>query len=171
MSNSSIDNKLNEITIDTLNSEAFTMYGNDTPPNLDIIRNIDKFRLYSSSNNASEFDFSANMLAIPTTQDIITSGVDLTGEGITGIENVEITNEGNPLFAISFDNESSWSMMTDLGWSVISEEHNGMTTEVFQNITTQQWSEQLVNVEFIKIRISLFNIDDSLTQIKVNYTN
>lgn len=166
-----IDNKLNEITIDTLNSEAFTMYGNDTPPNLDIIMNIDKFRLYSWSSEDVEFEFSTNMQAIPKAQDIITSGVDLTGEGITGIENVEITNEGNPLFAVSFDNEASWSMMTDTGWAVISEEHNGMTTEVFQNITTQQWSEQLVNVEFIKIRISLFNTGDSLTQIKVNYTN
>ena len=133
--------------------------------------NIDKFRLYSWSSEDVEFEFSNNMQAIPKAQDIITSGVDLTGEGITGIENVEITNEGNPLFAVSFDNEASWSMMTDTGWAVISEEHNGMTTEVFQNITTQQWSEQLVNVEFIKIRISLFNTGDSLTQIKVNYTN
>lgn len=166
-----LDNKLNEITIGELNSVAFIEYGNDNPPDLNIIMSIDEFRLYAWGSDSTGFEFYANMQAVPITQDIISGNISLLDEGITGIESLEIESSGNPLFAVSFDNEKSWKMMTDLGWAIISEEHNGMTAEVFQNITTQQWSEQLVNVKFIKIRISLFTKDDFVIQVKVNYTN
>ena len=166
-----IDNELNELTISELNSSTFIEYGNNNPPDLNIIMNIGEFRLYTWSSDVTEFEFDANIQATPKTQDIISGNISMLDDGVTGIENVKVESEGNPLFAVSFDNETSWYMMTDLGWAVISEEHNGMTAEVFQNITTQQWSEHLENVDFIKIRISLFTSDDSVIQVKINYTN
>ena len=144
----------------------------DTDANINISSyddiNVDINNIF---NIDTEFEFNANIQATPKTQDIISGNISMLDDGVTGIENVKVDSEGNPLFAISFDNETSWYMMTDLGWAVISEEHNGMTSDVFQNITTQQWSEYLENVDFIKIRISLFNSDDSVIQVKINYTN
>lgn len=165
-----INNELNELSITTLTSQDFIDYGNDEAPNSEILKSIEELNLLCWSDDTSK-KFKAIITGLPYPQSIISGSMDFTDTSITGIESVEIEDTGEPLYAVSFDSGNSWFMMTNNGWAEISGEHNGMKKDVFTAITTQEWSEKIVDSTYGKIRASLFTAEDSVKSVKVNYTN
>lgn len=167
-----VDDELNQLDIVELNAQTFIDYGNDTLPDASIILTLDKVSvLFWADDTTTMQVLSANISATPLPQDVISGHIDTALIGITGIESVVIEDEGNPLYAVSFDSKQSWQMIVDDNWITISDEHNGMTKDVMVAITTSQWAEKVNLDDGIYIRFSLFNITDKVIKITTNFTN
>lgn len=167
-----VNDSLNEINITALSAQTFLEYGNDSFPDKSLIipLNIAQILFWTDETESAK-TLKIDVRAVPFPQDVISGIVDLTHESITGIESVEIIEEGSPLYAVSFDNQKSWNMIVGDEWVVISDEHNGMTSEVITSIPTSKWGEKVSGIDGLYIRFSLFGITDKVTEIKVNYTN
>lgn len=113
----------------------------------------------------------ATLIATPKPQTIITDTINLTHYSITGIESATVTCEGNIVFAVSFDNKATWKSWNGTEWSTVSEDTSGMTKELFESITYNQWLLLFEVASSFYIRASLLDTTAKLTQVYIDFAN
>ena len=113
----------------------------------------------------------AHVTATPTAQSVITENIDLTDPSITGIEKITAEYEGNPHIACSFDSGTTWKSYSNNEWVVLSEGDTGMTMTTFLEITSDEWNTVTSGLDGFMIRFSLSDVNDILTNIKIDFTN
>lgn len=159
---------------DTISSQLFISYGFD---NMNIVEStliqdlVNTEILFWHQDDTELPLISVYMTAMPLSQNIITNAIDLSDASITGIESVRILCEGNISFAVSFDNKSTWYAWNGTSWSIVSEEFSGMTRELFESITYNNWLTLYTGASSFYIRVSLIDNDSSISEIFVDFAN
>lgn len=164
--------ELNEINITELTSTSFMTYGNDDIPSGTLLMTLDKPKILYWQNSEEDLPaLTANVTAIPNSQAIITEKIDLTDPSITGIEKITAEYGGNPHIACSFDSGTTWKSYSNNQWVVLSEGDTGMTMTTFLAITSDEWNTITSGLDGFMIRFSLSDVNDILTNIKIDFTN
>lgn len=166
------NNALNELSITELTSENFLTYGNDDIPQGTLIMTLQKPKIYYWQDSDDDLPtLKANVSATPPQQTIITNDIDISDKTITGIEKITAEYTGTPLIACSFDDGTTWKLYNGVVWVVLSENETGMTMETLLALTTENWTQILQGLTSFKMRFTLSNKDDTVTNIIINFTN
>lgn len=167
-----IDNILTPVESSGLTAEVFKTYGLDEVPECSIITELTNPEiLYWQDNVYVDPKLTVNMTATPPYQNVITNSIDLTDPTITGIESMTVNCEGNPLIAVSFDDKVTWHAWNGEQWSVVSEEFSGMTKELAESITYNNWLTLYTGASSFYIRVSFTDTETKLTEIYVDFAN
>jgi len=165
------NNELKALEVTELTSETFKTYGSDIAPTFDILNVFIKPKIYCWTDDTQQHALTASVKATPKPQTVITNDIDLSDPSITGIEKVTADYTGNPTIACSFDNGTTWKLYNGVDWVVLSETETGMTMETLLAITTENWTQILQGLTSFKMRFTLSNKDDTVTNIIINFTN
>lgn len=167
-----VNSTLNELMIDILSATDFITHGNDTPPAIDVLATLNNFKILCwSSDETHTKKFKATIKGTPAPQTITTDDIDISDKSITGIEKITAEYTGSPLVACSFDNGVVWKMYNGKAWVVLSEGVTGMTMETLLNITSENWNIILDGINSFKMRFTLTTVEDTVTNIYIDYTN
>lgn len=148
-----LDNGVNEIPSGTLlmtlsNPEVICWTDSDTVPTL-----------------------TATVKGIPQPQTIISQEIELMDGSIKGINGVTIECKGEPIFAVSFDKKATWMMHNSTEWVTVSDELTGMTKEVFEAITMEQWQPKYEASSEMYVRCTLLDETQSITAVNICFIN
>ena len=168
-----IDGVLTDIGSIDISADTFLTYGFETAPEWSLISHLVNpkvFLWYDTYEDAPEL--TVTMSAVPLNpQNIITNAIDLTDPTITGIELMTVNCEGNPLFAVSFDDKATWHAWNGTEWSLVSEEYSGMTKELLESVTYDQWMSLYTGASNFYIRATITTLEDKLTEVYVDFAN
>lgn len=166
------DNTLVALQESNLTADVFKTYGIDDVPEWSIISSlVNPEILYWQGTTDFEPKLNLTITATPLPQNVITNAIDLSDPTITGIELMTVNCEGNPLFAVSFDSKSTWQAWNGTEWSIVSEEFSGMTKELLESITYDQWMSLYTGASSFYIRVSFTDTETKLTEIYVDFAN
>lgn len=163
------DSELSVINIDAVTPDAMMEYGSDAWT-ADLTA-YSSCKLFKYNTSEARIPLSATIDAEPYAQTIQTDAIDLSNPTITGIEYVTVDAAGAPTFAVSFDAGTTWMMHSGTAWVELSAEESGMQVSTFIAITTEQWAEQTVGIDDVRLKISLTGMNDVVRSIVIDYTN
>lgn len=153
-----------------LNAQVFQEHGADEPPAMeDIVLLTDPQLLRWCSGDDYEGPLTVTMKATPFAQEIETPLINVGHQSILGISGVTETITGDVQLSVSIDDGETWQIWTGTSWEVTSEE--GMLKEVVEAITTEQWKLLLDGVENMKLKVTLTDEAQSVTNIIFKYIN
>ncbi len=152
----------------TLNAQLFADYG---------LLNIPQYSTYSTLtspsilcwDNDSEISMMATVEGVPAPQVVYSQNIDMSDSTITGIDSVDITSDDDTLFAMSFDNGSTWWNYVSNQWVLLNTDTAGQTKDDIEAISTSAWALKVSNQ--IKFRFVLAETNAYVTKIQVNFTN
>lgn len=113
----------------------------------------------------------ADVIAVPFLQTTITDPIYITDPDVLGVKKVIIDCEGAPKFACSTDNGVNWCVCNGKQWEVSADVANDMDITALIGIEKAQWEEFLAEKESFIIRFTLFDENDIIKQITVDYVN
>lgn len=167
-----VDGELNQLTIDTLTHQSFIDYGLDELPEWNSISNLINPEILRWQEILQDISkLTATMAATPFNQNMTSNRIDLTDPTITGIEAMRLTCEGNPLVAVSFDEKATWHVWNDTEWLEVSDEFTGMTKDIVESITYDEWLLLYTGAESLYIRVSFTDTETKLSELFVDFTN
>ena len=167
------DGDLLSLPISEALSTSFIEYGFDDITDLNSILSLpDPEILYWQNSNEEDLpELKATVTAIPFPQVIISDKIMITDDSITGIERVFVDCEGDPLFSVSFDDKQTWYVWNGTQWSQVSEELSGMSKELFESITYNDWLRFYTEIDGFYIKVILTSSSQSVTKIFVDFAN
>lgn len=154
----------------TLNAQLFLDYGLDEAPS---------YSDYSSLTapsilvwNAEEsVPIQATTRGVPTyPQTVISQNIEMISPTVTGVDSVDINSDADTLFAMSFDDGSTWYNYVNNQWVLLTTSTAGQTRESVEDIPTNAWNAKVTNRQLM-FRFTLLDENGYVTQIKVNFTN
>lgn len=165
------NNELKVLEETELTANTFINYGSDFPPTYDILKVFTNPKVYCWTDSDTPSGLRATIKGIPTPQTVITNNIDMSDKSITGIEKITAEYTGNPLIACSFDNKKTWKMYNGAEWVLLSETDTGMTMETLLAITSESWKTILTGLNSFVLRFTLTNVEDTVTNIIIDFTN
>lgn len=165
------NNELKVLDETALTANTFIKYGSDSPPTYDILNAFTNPKVYCWKDSNTPVRLKATVKGTPLPQTVITNDINISHESITGVEKITATYTGNPLVACSFDNGITWKLYNGTAWAVLSETDTGMTMKTLLAITSENWSSVLSGLKSFKLRFTLSSIEDTVTNIIINFTN
>lgn len=155
--------------IGTLNAQMFINNGMDSVPNWNDYSSLTDPSILCW--NAEEIvDMVATTTGLPSAQSITTAGIAVSPQGADGIDTVEITDVGNPKYAFSVDDGSTWKVLSGGAWVTSSGIASDMSSADVEALTSTEWDLLTSGATFIKIRFALFASTDAVESITVNYS-
>lgn len=103
-------------------------------------------------------------------QTIITNTQDMSDSTILGIEGIQAVCSDNILFALSFDDETTWKAYDGTTWITLDLPNTGMTKTTMESIGLEAWAE-VVTSDYYKVRFILPTTTSYMTSMVVNYIN
>lgn len=168
-----IDGIVSQLEATEITKQVMLDYGLDEMPDYSILsqfeENVEVIYWHDSTYEPPTLQATVDMQ--PYYQNVITNAIDLTDPTITGIESMTVNCEGNPLFAVSFDNKATWYAWNGTSWSIVSEEFSGMTKELLESVTYDKWLSLYTGSSSLYIRVSFTELDTKLTEIYVEFAN
>lgn len=165
-----VDGALNEITVTDLTAQVFTDSGMDDVPSGDLIKTLaSPDVLVWCDDDTAEINATATVTATPFPQTVERT-ITVVHESITGIENATATVEGLPVFSCSFDGGTAYEAHNGTDWVTV-DSSGGMSKEQLESISTDQWNAKISGLTEFIFRVILQSADDTVTQIKINFTN
>lgn len=166
------DGALSPLETTELTSDIFQSYGFDKLPEWSVVSElVNPEILYWQDDTEIDPKLTVKMTATPLPQNVITNAIDLSDPSITGIELMTVNCEGNPLFAVSFDDKATWHAWNGTEWSTVSEEFSSMTKELLESITYDQWMLLYGGASSFYIRVTITTLEDKLTEVYVDFAN
>lgn len=165
------NNSLSELAETELNANVFITYGVDTILDSSVLLSLDDPEVLCWKQEGDLPSIQFIQTAIPKSQTIISNEIDLTHSSITGIESARVNCEGNIVFAVSFDDKQTWKVWNGTEWSIVLDEFSGMTKELFESITYDQWMPLHTGASSFYIRASLLDNTSKLTEIYIDFAN
>lgn len=167
-----VENALVELQATEVNAELFRVSGMNTiPESTLLITLVDPEILYWIDTNEYEIKLiKATEKATPPIQVLESKDYNMSSEKILGIENVRADATPGIMFAVSFDSGATWKMWTGTEWGILSERTSGMSAEVLNTITTEQWNSQATTRKF-RFRMVISSAQDRFKSLVVDYIN
>lgn len=167
-----VDGVLNTLSETIVSSDLFRNSGVDEIPDGSLLIGLtDPEVLYWMDSTDYEVDkFQAIETATPPAQVLESIDYDMTDPTIKGINSVSIVADSGVLFGISFDSGSSWMMWSGSEWVTITDSNEGMTAEIMNTITLEQWNSIATTGNF-RFRIVIPDANNKFTSLVVNYIN
>ena len=161
-----IDGVLTVLENAELNKELFITHGFDSIDNYLPFANLSNPELLCWIGQRYLWDGNCTLgLNPPKPQSIVTNNINIsTDPSISGIANVICECEGSPLFSCEFN--GVWKEFDGTAWI---DEESGMSVDIIESITPEQWNEMIEGLEFFRVKIILNNIDDKVSKIKINF--
>lgn len=153
----------------TLNAQLFQDYGMDDIPDFDDYDSLPNPSILCWNPNM-ERSMSATVVGLPYPQTVYSQNIEMLSQTITGVDSVDITSDANTLFAMSFDNGSTWWNYVNNTWVQLTTADAGQTKESVEDIPTNAWNAKVTNRQLM-FRFTLLDDTSYVTQIKVNFTN
>jgi hypothetical protein len=153
----------------TLNAQLFSDYGLDNAPDWSDYSSLTNPSVYCWD-ATTEKSLTATVDGIPSSQVVYSQNIDMTDPTITGIDSVDITSDSNTLFAMSFDDGSSWWNYVNNQWVLLNTDTAGQVKEDVEAIGTSTWGQK-ATTGYIKFRFVLLDETCYVTRIQINYTN
>lgn len=149
-------------TFETLGVESFAAAS---------IASLTNPRILAWTKSESVTDITANITGVPLTQVIVTDAVDMTDSTVMGIEIVTVTGVGEFNLAVSIDEKQTWQALVNSEWVNLSSPYSGISKEAMNLISSNQWAEYLRGADHLYFRIVLFNSEQHISEIKVDFIN
>ena len=165
-----VDGALNEITVADLTAQVFTDSGMDDIPSGDLLTSITEPEvLMWCDDDTAEISVAATVTATPFPQSV-ERAITVVHESITGIENATATVEGLPVFSCSFDGGTTYEANNGTDWVTV-DSSGGMSKEQLEAISTDQWNAKISGLTDFIIRFTLQDAGDTVTEVRINFTN
>jgi hypothetical protein len=164
------DGALVKLEATTPTAAVFTEFGLDEAPANNILRTLTGFDVLLW-HDSTEYQpkLTAEIKALKPPQQIISDLVDMSDSSILGISAVTITDNNTPLYACSFDHKATWEYMVDGVWTTATSDTEGMTKDVLQAITSEQWGEKIGVGMYFKLILN--DGTDAVEKVYVEFTN
>ena len=153
----------------TLNAQLFQDYGMTDIPDFDDYDSLPNPSILCWNPN-SERSMSATVVGLPYPQTVYSQNIEMLSQTITGVDSVDITSDLNTLFAMSFDNGTTWYNYVNNQWVLLTTSTAGQTKDSVEDIPTNAWNAKVTNRQLM-FRFTLLDDTSYVTQIKVNFTN
>ena len=152
-----------------LTASVFTEHGTSAVPTSALLITLASPTVYKWSDGQTISNLTATVTALPPNQTVVTENFDMTDSSILGIEKVTADSDGNTLYAVSFDNGTTWYAYADSAWVVLTEAQSGMTKATLNGIGTDAWATMATTGHY-KFRFVLFE-NSYVNSIVVDYLN
>lgn len=151
-----------------LTADVFHSHGLDELPDWTLLMELTNPEvLYWQESEEDELPvLKATLTAVPVPQ-TITVPIDLSHPTILGVQKVTTECTGNPLFACSFDDGTTWKVHNGSDWTNGTE----MTKDVLEAITTEQWTQAIEGLSSFMLKITLNTTEDTVTKVVIDYIN
>lgn len=153
----------------TLNAQLFQDYGMNDIPDFDDYDSLPAPSILCW-NDESEERMTATVIGLPYPQTVYSQNIEMLSQTITGVDSVDITSDENTLFAMSFDNGSTWWNYVSNAWVQLTTTDAGQTKDSVEDIPTNAWNAKVTDRQLM-FRFTLLDDTSYVTQIKVNFTN
>lgn len=159
------------VPVEALNAQVFQEHGADEPPAVeDVLLLSDPQLLRWCSGDEYDGPLTATMNALPLAQTITTPQINVGHQSILGISSVVSELVGDVQLSVSIDDGETWQVWLGTEWAQANGDA-GMLKEVVEAITTEQWALLLNGVENMKLRVTLTDETQSVTNIIFKYIN
>lgn len=161
-----------EVSIEELCATTFIEYGIDILPSWELLQNLTNPQIlywYDSVDYTPKLI--ANIKATPFPQTIISERISLEDRTIKGIESVSADCDGELIVAVSFDDKKTWLAYNGEQWGILNEDFSGMSQEMIEDITADQWQEACADADAMYLRVSLTSTQQAIRQIYVSFLN
>lgn len=166
------DGTLTALAETEITASLFQTYGVDDLPNGSLLVGLtDPEVLYwqDSEDELPELTMTVTG-SPPVPQIVVTNTQDMSDPSILGIESVTVNASGDVLFALSFDDGTTWKAYDGTKWVTLSTENSGMNKTTMENISLEAWAEVVTSAMY-KLRFVLMDTDSYVSAVRVNYIN
>lgn len=168
------DGALTPLPDQTLTGENFLNNGLQEPPNGTWITDLPNAKVLYWQDTLSDTvpKVTAALNANPPNQIVLTWEADMNHESILGINSMTADVDGFVSITLTFDHNATWWKFDGTEWAQTTQDA-GMTKEVLNAITTEQWANLLMLVDgSLMYRVS-FVLDETsvLKRFDVDYIN
>lgn len=163
------DNDMNVLEIGEVTDEIMQQYG--SPQITADLTAFNTVTIFKYDRNEQKSPLDVKVKALPPPQTVQTNAIDISDSSITGIESVTVAYSGTPSFAFSFDGGETWRMHNGTAWVLLSEGVTGMQAETLMAVTSEQWQEQITDVDEFLVRFTLQAEEDAVESILIDFTN
>lgn len=157
------------LEISELTASNFQTYGSDVLPASAVLMTLSSPTVYKWTDGDTIENLTATVTALPPNQTVITENFDMTDSSILGIEKVTADSDDNTLYAVSFDDGTTWYAYVNSAWSVLTEVQSGMTKATLNGIGSDAWATMETTGHY-KFRFVLFE-NSYVNSIVVDYLN
>lgn len=154
-----------------LNADLFIASGVDTIPDGALLLTLSEPEVLLWSDEDIGPSLTATVTGVPYPQTIISEKIYLTDDSITGIESAIATCDGELIVAVSFDDKQTWKAWNGNQWVTLSDDNAGMSKEVLESITFEQWNELYTGATGFYARVSLLDTTQSVEKIVFDFSN
>ena len=171
------ENALELLEATELDAALFKEHGFDDPPSSEILLTLvdPEIFLWGDTEELDVGKITAKMDATPFVQTIVSEAIDLSNETIKGIYSATATDTGTIKYAVSFMSNSNWKKRDGTLWNDVLDSQDGMTSEVLNAITKEQWQsiyeENLCPTIHFYLRAVLLSKDATITKVVFSFKN
>lgn len=166
------DGDLTALTETEITVDLFQTYGiNNVPDDSLLVGLADPEILYWHDSEDTLPELTLTITGSPPVpQTIITNTQDMSDSTILGIEGIQAICSDDILFALSFDDETTWKAYDGTTWITLDLPNTGMTKTTMESIGLEAWAE-VVTSDHYKVRFILPATTSYMTSMVVNYIN
>ena len=162
-----IDGVLSEISIDELTSDVFLTFGSTILPDIELTFELSNPDILFWSEDAQiALDSQLTVSFTPPLPQVLYSETYTVPED-TLIDRVIILDSQDTLVSLTFDSGLTWKHYHDGSWVVTDSETDGMTVDVLNNLSADQW-EDVAPCATFQVRCSLMSTDSQVGEIYFN---
>lgn len=164
--------ELVELNIEELSKDVFLEYGSSNKPSNEMLMSLINPGIiywHDSIDPLPELKIAVTGIP-PVPQTIITNTQDMSDSTILGIEGIQAVCSDDILFALSFDDETTWKAYDGTTWITLDLPNTGMTKTTMESIGLEAWAE-VVTSNHYKVRFILPATTSYMTSMVVNYIN
>lgn len=169
-----VDNVLSPLSNAELTAQVFLDNGFETIPDTDLFAELINPELlywHDSENELPNINIIVNGTP-PLPQILITDPQDMSHGSIIGINNATAVASEDALFAIAFDEDTTWKMYDGTQWIVTTDETQGMSATTLAAITTEAWAEIATSDSYCyQVKFILPSKESYITSFVINYLN
>lgn len=149
----------------TFNAELFELEGFDSLTGVGALLETLTAPTVYAWRDSEQPTLLASVEAVPYPQNIETASVNLVTNEITSVDEINISYTGAPLFAVNIDGEG-WIMYNGSAW-VSAGDTGGMTVATLTGITEQQWNDLFTAATTLKVRATLTDENDTISEFQM----
>lgn len=168
------DGALTPLADQTLTGENFLNSGLQEPPNGTWITDLPNAKVLYWQDTLSDTvpKVTAALNANPPNQIVLTWEADMNHESILGINSMTADIEGYVSITLTFDHNATWWKYDGVKWAQTTQD-TGMTKEVLNAVTPEQWANLLTLVGGSLVYRVSFVLDETsvLKRFDVDYIN
>lgn len=163
------DDVLSEIEATEITSNLFLSYGIKALPAISLLTGLTNPEILYWSEADTSLTEGLVIKGVPSLPQVIYYDVQTIPDGST-ISNIDANGSEDVLFAITFDEGTTWKYYQDSAWITASSTSEGMTVDTLESIVQEVWNEVATSKSY-QFRCVLPAVTSFAGSIAVKYTN